>query len=236
MFWKRWSEINEYEKKGIGAVKDFVKKIVKEHEEKIHSIFAHGTFARREYVKHSDVDITVIVYKNKDIEAVDKFCKDYKQTNDGPCVSAKARSIEELKTGLLAAKGRVGPKRLITLLKTYELVWGKQIDYDELLPENPPAEDLKNIIQYILSQEKENRSNIELAKLYCWVVWFDNRHLGIKREFSYKAIKEQFQPESLAYQAVLVWETSGEYVPKNFRKKIFDDLRERLVELIEETD
>src|SRR3989344_2747201 len=179
------------------------------------SIFGHGTFVRREYVKHSDIDITVIVYTNKDIPVIDAFCRSYKQLSGGACLSAKARSLEELKTGALAVKNKPGPKKLIRLLKTYELIWGKPLIYDELISPSKPINDLKGLITFILSHENEYR--------------------GIKQPFSYQAIKKQCPPQSLQYQAVLVWETSGEYVPKDFEQKVFADLRKQMVELSEET-
>ena|SRR3989344_7199520 len=199
------------------------------------SIFGHGTFVRREYVKHSDIDITVIVYTNKDIPVIDAFCRSYKQLSGGACLSAKARSLEELKTGALAVKNKPGPKKLIRLLKTYELIWGKPLIYDELISPSKPINDLKGLITFILSHENEKRNIVDLAKLYCWVIWFDNEYRGIKQPFSYQAIKKQYPPQSLQYQAVLVWETSGEYVPKDFEQKVFADLRKQMVELSEET-
>jgi hypothetical protein len=234
MFWKSWQKINEYEQQGIDLVQDFVNKVVGKYGERVHSIFVHGTFARREYVKHSDIDITIIVNTNNDIPIIDAFCNNYKQPVGDACLSAKARSLEELKTGINAVSNKPGPKRLIKLLKTYELVWGKPLSYSELVPENPPIKDLKLLIEFILSQENTKRPMVELAKLYCWVIWFNNEYQRIKRPFSYKAIKEQFPPKSLPYQAVLVWETSGEYIPKDFKTKIFNDLKKRMVELIDE--
>ena len=85
------------------------------------------------------------------------------------------------------------------------------------------------------THENEKRNIVDLAKLYCWVIWFDNEYRGIKQPFSYQAIKKQYPPQSLQYQAVLVWETSGEYVPKDFEQKVFADLRKQMVELSEET-
>ena len=134
-FWKDWKNKNKYEVAAIKSIKIAEKLILQNvPKDKIISIYAGGSFIRRDMNENSDVDILVVVKESKYLNDLKRLDKAYKEKYH-PKISIGRYSLWELKHGKLSKQGgagQAGPIRVSKHLHHLKLIYGKQLDPKKL--------------------------------------------------------------------------------------------------------
>jgi predicted nucleotidyltransferase len=231
-FWRRWKNLDVFEKAGIMLINDFVEKIVKKHSKQLCCILAHGSFVRREWGKQSDIDLKVVVNKKADIATVEKSIHHYSKSKYHELLEAKIYSLESLESGIRDKEGMMNPSRFVKLSENYHLLWGNKLPYQKLV-HGTSYNHLVNMIKFVLGFQHKKINNLDLAKLYLSVIHWENLHKGSSGDMSYRKIKKQYSKHqnSVAYKASLVRESLGNKSPKNFQKDVFKNLKIKLKKL-----
>ena len=133
-FWKDWKRKTKLEQAAIRSLK-IAKKIILQNipKEEIVSIYAKGSFVRREMNKKSDIDTSTIVKHSKWLKKLKLLQKEYRDQFE-PKLEFTGYSIWELKNNKKAKIGksdRPAPSRAVQHLEHYKLIYGKKLKKED---------------------------------------------------------------------------------------------------------
>lgn len=183
-FWKNWKNKSKLEESAIKSIKIARNIILTElPKEQIVSIYAKGSFVRREMNKKSDVDTVTILKESKYLNKLKRLEEKYRNAYE-PKIQFSGYSLWELKRNKRTISGkklRASPSRTVQHLKHYKLLYGKQLNKEDF-HQGPPRGHLKGMLYafnevFIPEYNKNRFSFSELAKQVFWLV--ENEHIWL---------------------------------------------------------
>ena len=134
--WKYWKNKTQLEKDAIDSMlkaKDYILKNIPKKE--IVSIYARGSFVRREMTKNSDIDLLVILKTSKYLRNAEKIGEKVLYIYSVP-VHFSFFTLKELETGkIIENKKEMVPPRLFLsgrFRNTKSLIYGEELPFDKL--------------------------------------------------------------------------------------------------------
>lgn len=235
-FWKDWKNLTAQEKRGIKSLK-LALKIIKERYPKgsVIAVYCGGSFIRREMKRGSDIDLFVIVKDMKAQRITQKLIKEYYKKHD-PYIGFSGYTLWELKTGRHSKqinRLRTGPKRFVSKMDNYAVVYGKKLDSSKF-PVNTPEKYLQVMLKVFDKQflplYKEGK--LRFGSILKQVFWLVDHELSVKGNHpphSWKAITQRVPKGHIAKKA---WKLRyKEKVSEKEKKEFIKDLRAYLREL-----
>ena len=133
-FWKNWKKKTKLEESAIESLKSG-KTIILQNipKEEIISIYAKGSFVRREMNKNSDVDTSTILKHSRYLNRLKQLQKKYKNKFE-PNIEFTGYSLWELNNNKKAKTGktnRPAPSRIVQHLEYYRLIYGKSLKKED---------------------------------------------------------------------------------------------------------
>ena len=133
-FWKDWKRKTKLEESAIKSLKT-ARKIILQNipKDEVVSIYAKGSFVRRELNKKSDVDTSTIVKHSKWLKKLKQLQKKYRNKYELK-LDFTGYSLWELKNNKKAKIGkadRPAPSRAVQHLEHYKLIYGKSLKKEE---------------------------------------------------------------------------------------------------------
>ncbi len=224
MFWKNWKNISAQEKDAILVIQrgfNIVKKSIPAKE--IVSIYAKGSFPRRQMVKGSDIDIVVILKTSKYIPSLNIVGnRTYKESDKIP-IEIRGYTLSELKTGkrLKTISSRTPPELFVKTLPFHQLLFGKDLKTEKLVTSSN-RQDLKGMIHIVekgfLPRYKQGTFPFhELAKQVFWLADNELRLKGITPPIQWRDLSKFYDKNHIVQDALRYREQSQ----KNIDKKRF---------------
>lgn len=209
-FLENWENLNPIEleaiktlNKGIGII---FNKIPKQN---ITTIYLKGSFARREMKKDSDVDVALIVNSDEALRLLNELQIEYRHSNKLN-FEFSGYSIEELKTGKLSPSGksmRAGPARFTRLIPSYILIYGDELNLEELR-QKTDLEHLRNFINafhniFFPACEKKELGFDDMVKQVLWLFELETAVRNQKFKFkSWEDLLNYFDKEHFIYEVL----------------------------------
>ena len=212
-FWKRWNKISKLEEAAIKSLKS-AKKLIFENipKDEIVSIYAKGSFVRREMTKDSDFDATVILKTSKWLNKLRRLVKKY-GSNFKPEIQITGYSLWELKnnkkTRRKTADNRPGPSRVVQHLEHYKLIYGKDLRKEDF-NQGDDKKRLKTMINlfkevFLPNYEKKVLSFSDLAKQVFWLTENEQKVLGKNPPYHFeKLAKSIVNKNHIIYDALRI--------------------------------
>ncbi len=176
-FWKEWKRKTKLEEAAIKSLKSAKKIILKNISKKeIVSIYAKGSFVRREMNKKSDIDTVTILKTSKFLPKLKKLDEKYKDKFK-PEIQIVGYSLWELRTGKRTkwrSKNTASSGRFVKHLNGYKVIYGKPLKPEQFFTRSD-KEDLKRMIGafrelFFPSYKKKEFSFSEITKQVFWLV------------------------------------------------------------------
>ncbi|MBD3303564.1 hypothetical protein GF343_00300 [Candidatus Woesearchaeota archaeon] len=195
MFWKKWKRLTKQEKAAIKVLSQIKKIVLKKiPKEKIVSIYAGGSFPRREMTPDSDVDLWVITTDVKAQKMITKLIKEIHKKFK-PKSGLSGYALWELKTGKHSkqiTKKRTGPRRFIKYMPNYHLIYGKKLRQEDFKMRSDLT-DLKTMIKVFqtmfLPWLKNKQINFQaILKQTFWLADLEFKVRGLHPAHSWKAL------------------------------------------------
>src|SRR3989344_1048356 len=202
-FWKNWKRKTKLEKAAIKSVKAAQGLILKNIPKKqIVSIYAKGSFVRREMNKNSDVDTVTIVKESKLLKKLMKLEEEYRNKYK-PQIQFSGYSLWELKHNKRVASGKklkANPSRAIQHLDNYRLFYGKKLKKENFYQDSPETH-LRRIIfvfrNIFIPGYKEKKFGFsEIAKQVFWLVENEQTYLGKNPPHSWKKLAKTIKDKN----------------------------------------
>ena len=231
-FWTIWKNQTDIEQNAIASVikaRDIVIKAIPKSE--LVAIYIKGSFARRELMANSDVDMVPIVSKNEfegPIFAV-----------NGPVIDpvmAIPLSLEEFKTNKLHTKGsfspdlRAEPDLFLNKLDNYKLIYGNPLDISKY----PIRSDNEILISeitkikdgYIPAYEQGIIKFQPLIKEVFWLTELEQNIKGKHPTHSFKGILNSTEKPHIIYEAYALLTNPDRSKEKQFIIKLKEHLNQ----------
>lgn len=184
-FWKDWKRRTKLEESAIKSLKIMRGLILSEiPRDQIVSIYAKGSFVRREMNEKSDVDSVTILRDSKSLRYLKKLEEKYREEYS-PQLQFSGYSLWELKHNKRTGSGkelRASPSRTVQHLEHYELIYGEQLrkgDFNQG-PEKGHLRGMYSVFTktFLPEYEKKRFSFSEIAKQVFWLVENEQKWIG----------------------------------------------------------
>ncbi len=222
-FWKDWKRKTKLEINAIKSLK-VAKNIILRNipKKKIITIYAGGSFIRREMNKRSDVDTYTIVNDSRLLKKFEKLEEKYHGICK-PKISLRAFSIWELRNNkryLSSNKPKASPSRFIKKIKEYKLIYGKPLNPEDYAFRSD-KEDLEKQISafnrlFIPLYEEGKMAFSDLSKQVFWLAELEEKVKGKHPPYSWKKLAKSIKDKNHIIHEALI-----------FRKKIIKDKKKR---------
>jgi predicted nucleotidyltransferase len=206
-FWLSW-ELSPTEGRYIAALKELLPQLVAEiGEQHIAAIYVGGSFARREMVEGSDLDVYLIVRENEVLEHAISVGLKLARIADIH-IQTHVYSLDELGHHRHAIENvtnrRMPPGVLLRELKHYYLVYGGAIDLSQynMMTDEDYLQKFIPVLRRRLADdwgEKEDERLRFIAKQMFFLIHHERRMQGVEKSFSRTELLKHVPEEHLLH-------------------------------------